>query len=83
MQPLLSVKQAAEQLNCSAALVYDLCARQQLAFIRIGPGRKAIRIAPEALVEYTQRMQVVAPLPTKKEPTRRVVLQHLSRTRQG
>jgi excisionase family DNA binding protein len=48
----LTVKEAAEQLRISAALVYALCAAKKIRHERHGIGRGTIRIPPEALDEY-------------------------------
>ena len=48
----LTVKEAAEQLRISAALVYALCAAGRIRSERFGIGRGCIRIPVEALEEY-------------------------------
>jgi excisionase family DNA binding protein len=48
----LTVKEAAEQLRISAALVYALCAAGKISHERHGLGRGTIRITLEALEEY-------------------------------
>lgn len=48
----LTVKEAAEQLRISAALVYALCAAGRIRHERFGMGRGCIRIPVEALEEY-------------------------------
>ena len=46
---LLTVKQAADQLNVSQRTVYDLCDKGRLRCQRIGIGRGTIRICPSDL----------------------------------
>jgi excisionase family DNA binding protein len=46
---MLRVREAAERLKCSEALVYELCAQRRLAHVRLGLGRGTIRIRPEDL----------------------------------
>jgi excisionase family DNA binding protein len=54
----LSVKEAAERLGVSPALVYALCARKRIRHERHGFGRGIIRIPEEALEEYRKNCQV-------------------------
>jgi excisionase family DNA binding protein len=49
---LYSVKQAAQKLACSVALVYQLCSKRLLRHVRIGVGRGKIVIPEEAIAEY-------------------------------
>ncbi len=42
---LLTVREVAERLRCSLALVYSLCEKGKLAHVRLGLGRGTIRIA--------------------------------------
>jgi excisionase family DNA binding protein len=49
---MFSVKQAAEKLGISVALVYSLCAARKIRHERHGLGRGTIRIPPEAIEEY-------------------------------
>jgi excisionase family DNA binding protein len=49
---LLTVKEAAERLNASAALVYDLVGARKMRSCRIGNGRGRIRIPESAIDEY-------------------------------
>ncbi len=57
---MLSVKQAAERLGVSAALVYALCAKNRIRHERHGLGRGTIRIPEEALNEYRKACLVEA-----------------------
>lgn len=49
---MLTVKQAAERLRISPALLYALCAAGKIRHERHGLGRGTIRITQEALDEY-------------------------------
>src|SRR5215510_3403815 len=51
---MLSVQEVAEQLRCSQALVYGLCAKGRLPHYRIGMGRGAIRILDEDLAAFLE-----------------------------
>ena len=78
MRAMLSIKQAAEQLNVSEKTIRNLLDSGQLAFHRIGAGRGVIRIAEEALAAYLAECEVVANQPSA--PRRRVAphtLRHL------
>jgi excisionase family DNA binding protein len=57
---LLSVREAAEALGVSAALIYTLCARRRLRHERHGLGRGTIRIPQEGLEAYRQSVTVEA-----------------------
>ncbi len=71
---LYSVREAAEQINMSAALVYALVAAKKIRHERHGMGRGRIRIPADALEEYRQRVTVdvgkgvKAPLPRRRLP---------------
>jgi len=54
-EQLLTVKQAADRLNASASLVYDLVGARKLRACRIGNGRGRIRIPESAIDEYLAR----------------------------
>lgn len=41
---LLTVRETADRLRCSSALVYSLCEKGKLAHVRLGLGRGTIRI---------------------------------------
>ena len=78
---MLSVKQAAQRLGVSTALVYSLCAKKRLRHERLGLGRGVIRIPEDAIVEYRQSHTVqvetvgqATPPAPKPKP---VKLQHL------
>lgn len=68
---LLTVAQAAELLNVSANTVRGLCQARRLRHQRIGLGRGAIRIAPEALEEYQRSVTVEAGQGTGKAESAR------------
>jgi excisionase family DNA binding protein len=60
---MLTVKQVAERLQCSAATIYELCSLKKIRHARIGKGR-AIRIREEDLEAYlTGRAVGPEPLP--------------------
>lgn len=69
--PQLTVKEAAQQLRVSAALVYSLCAAKKIRCERHGLGRGTISIPAEALDEYRKRCTVEAgePVPGLKHLT--------------
>lgn len=52
---LLSVKEAAARMGLSAATIYRLVGNGQLKALRIGTGRGAVRIRPDALHDYVAR----------------------------
>ena len=58
---MLTVKQAAERLRVSAALVYALCAQGRIAHERYGLGRGTIRISEDALRAYQELARVERP----------------------
>jgi excisionase family DNA binding protein len=49
---VFTVKEAAERLGVSAALVYALCAAKKLRHSRVGLGRGKIVIGEDAIAEY-------------------------------
>jgi len=58
-EPLLSVKQVAEQLGIATATVYGLCADGRLAHVRV---LSVIRIAPSDLAVFIEaRRQSIRP----------------------
>lgn len=73
---MLTIKQAADLLGISVALMYALCAAKQIAHERHGLGRGTIRIAPEAIEEYRQSRTVKAAGSVSKPPAARVKLKH-------
>lgn len=56
---VLTVKQTADQLQVSAALVYQLCAGRKLAHHRLGVGRGTIRIAEADLAAFVEDCKVL------------------------
>ena len=54
----LTVKQVAERLQISVAMVYLLCNRGKLAYVRVGVGRGTIRIREEDLAAFVESSQV-------------------------
>ena len=74
---MLNVRQAAERLGISTALVYALVASRKLRHERHGLGRGTIRLTKEALEEYRRGVTVEA-VATPPPPTRRRKLRHLS-----
>ena len=61
----MTVKQAAEQLEISASLVYLLIAEGKLRATRHGIGRGTIRISEEQLAEYKGRAEETDRQPLK------------------
>src|ERR1051325_4150173 len=55
---LLTVKQAADALGISVALVYNLCQEKRIRHERHGLRRGVIRIPEEAIEEYRQSVTV-------------------------
>ena len=52
---LLSVEDAAAQLNVSISCVYDLVEQRRLQHVRIGIGRGRIRILPHDLQQFIKK----------------------------
>jgi excisionase family DNA binding protein len=69
---MLTVKQAAERLRVSTALIYALCAGGKIVYERYGLGRGTIRISDEDLEAYRRAARVEHPVSTP------VVLKHLT-----
>ena len=68
--------QAAEQLQCSVALVYALCQSKRLPHFRVGAGRGKILIAPEDIDRFLATARVGSKTtPPPAAPT--VKLKHL------
>ena len=67
---MLTVKQAAEELGVSAALIYVLCAKGRLECQRFGLGRGTIRISRPALDKLCEQSKGC-----KREPE--IQLKHL------
>jgi excisionase family DNA binding protein len=82
MTKLLSVREVAQRLGISGALVYALCLQRRLRHERHGLGRGTIRIPEEAIEEYRASVTVgrnggtAGPSPTPKRPT--PALKHLA-----
>lgn len=57
---LLTVRESAEQLGCSEALVYLLCSDRRLPHVRLGTGRGTIRIAEEDINEFVKSCRIDA-----------------------
>jgi excisionase family DNA binding protein len=75
---IVTVREAAEALEISQALVYALVARGKIRHERHGLRRGTIRIPPEALEEYRKTRTVGAEEPQAPPPPRhRLKLRHL------
>jgi excisionase family DNA binding protein len=75
---VLTVRDAAERLGVSSALVYALCAARKIRHERHGLRRGSIRIPEEALDEYRKRCTVgVEEGAASVPPPKRVKLRHL------
>ena len=74
---MLTVKQAAERLGVSPALIYALVERRRIRHERHGLGRGVIRIPEDALEEYRQTREVGAASAAPVPDGRRVKLKHL------
>ncbi len=55
---LFTVKEAAEALGLSSALIYGLCAAKRLRHERHGLGRGKIKIPEDAIEEYRRSVTV-------------------------
>jgi len=64
---VLTVKQAAETLGISTALVYSLCAAGKIVHERYGLGRGTIRISEESLRVYQEQSRATPPRIAKVE----------------
>src|SRR5687768_13376909 len=73
---MLSVKQAAERLGISVALVYALCAQKRIRHERHGLGRGVIRIPEDAIEEY-RRTVTVEPAAVEYRPAGTKKFKHL------
>ena len=76
---LLSVREAADRLAVSPALIYGLCARKRIRHERHGLGRGTIKIPEDALEDYRKSVTVAteqraAPPP----PSQPLKLKHLT-----
>lgn len=73
----LTVKQVAERLGISRALVYALISRKEICHERHGLGRGVIRITEEALEGYRRTCQVKEEEERPAPPPVRVRLKRL------
>ena len=62
---VLTVRESAERLGCSEALVYLPCAERRLPHVRLGSGRGTIRIAEDDINEYVKNSRIDAHSLTK------------------
>ncbi len=76
---MFTVKQAAQELSLSEALVYKLVAAGKIRHERHGMGRGVIRIPKEALDEYRQKCTKGEPsvAPPKPAKVARQTFKHL------
>ena len=74
---MLTVKQAAQKLGLSQALIYALVSARRIRHERHGLGRGAIRIPDEALEEYRERCTVGVEI-ADYQPAKAKVFKHLS-----
>ena len=74
---MLTVKEAAQALGVSRALIYSLIAGKQLGHVRIGNGRGILRIPEEAITAYLER-QTVEPKGPTPPPARSRPLKYLA-----
>ncbi len=65
---MLTVKQAADRLGVSQALIYALVSARKIRHERHGLRRGAIRIPEEALDEYRRRCTIETEEPQEAEP---------------
>lgn len=80
----LTVKEAAECLGVSTALVYALCAERRIKHERHGLRRGKILISEEALAEYREGLTVeVKPREAEKIVRKPPVLKHLRIAKTG
>ena len=66
------VKEAADRLHVSVALVYALCAAKKLRHERHGLGRGVIRIPEDALDEYRKGRAVEAGASLDEAPLKHI-----------
>jgi excisionase family DNA binding protein len=74
---MLTVKQTAERLGISPALVYGLCRQKRLRHERHGLGRGRILVPEDAVEEYRRRCTVAAEVGPTPAPAPAVKLEHL------
>ena len=72
---LLNVREVADRLRCSRALVYQLCEKGRLSHHRLGIGRGTIRVSEADLQTFLDGSHVEPPM---AEPRR--VLKHIQLT---
>ena len=72
----MTVKQAAERLEVSAATVYGLIAAGKLRCHRIGLGRGAIRMSETHVVQYLEGAEPTPRSVPASVPARHVKLKH-------
>lgn len=72
-----SVREAAECLGVSAALVYALCAGKKLRHERIGMGRGRIIIPEDAIAEFRQTRTVIPEQTSPEGPPQNRSYRHL------
>jgi excisionase family DNA binding protein len=73
----LTVKQAAERLGVSAALMYELLSARKIAHERHGMGRGKIVIRPESLEVYRRERTVTVQDSTHLPRPAHLKLKHL------
>ena len=69
---MLTVRDAAEQLQVSAACVYRIVQSGRLPCYRIGNGRGTVRIAEEDLAEYVSACRVEKTNRVRRAPRSRL-----------
>lgn len=75
--PLLTVREAAEQLSLSIASVYEMVRTCRLPSVRVGGRGGAIRIRPEDLEDFLQSSCQQTRKPSAPRVSRRVKLKHI------
>ncbi len=73
----LTVKQAAQKVNVSPTLIYDLCAKRLLAHFRVPPPRGRILIDEADLDAFFATCRVKTEAPAATSPPVRMRFQHL------
>lgn len=73
---MLTVKQASERLNVSAATIYALVSTGKLPGHRVGVGRGVIRIAEADISAYLDECRTDVPARTSS-PKTRLTLKHI------
>ena len=67
---MFKVREAAGELYCSSSGVYDLCTKRLLRHVRIGAGRRGIRIPASAIREYLD-LRMVSVIQTERIPSKK------------